>query len=459
MNINFDIKPTDLSSRIDDFWQLSGRKILSIEKGFELNKSTPVITRNGKYVPQGWTEWTQGFQYGSAILQFEASGDEAFLDIGRKNTFTKMASHLTHFGVHDHGFNNISTYGNLLRLMVKGKIDSNDEEKAFYQLALKTSGAVQAHRWSKTSDGGGYIYSFNGPHSLFIDTVRSCRILMLSHLLGHRLMGEQDVSIDLMQRTVEHLLTTAKYNIYYGEGRDSYDIKGRTAHECIFNTSSGSFRCPGTQQGYSGFSTWTRGLAWAMCGFAEELELFEKLPPDSYESIISKDDLIAKMLKAARATCDFYIQNTPTDGIPYWDTGAPGLASMGDYLDRPSEPFNDFEPVDSSAAAIAAQALLRLGHYLNDRDGSKYTQAGLTIANTLLSDPYLSTDEGHQGLILHAIYHRPNGWDTIPEGKKIPCNESAMWGDYHMRELAIQMSRMIHGQPYYAFFDCIEDLP
>jgi hypothetical protein len=61
------------------------------------------------------------------------------------------------------------------------------------------------------------------------------------------------------------------------------------------------------------------------------------------------------MLKAAKATCDFYIDNTPVDGVPYWDTGAPGLNKLGDYLNRPADPFNDHEPVDSSAAAIAAQ--------------------------------------------------------------------------------------------------------
>ena len=58
--------------------------------------------------------------------------------------------------------------------------------------------------------------------------------------------------------------------------------------------------------------------------------------------------------EAARAAADFYIENTPRDGVPYWDTGAPGLARMGNYLARPSEPDNAHEPVDSSAAAIAA---------------------------------------------------------------------------------------------------------
>ena len=57
----------------------------------------------------------------------------------------------------------------------------------------------------------------------------------------------------------------------------------------------------------------------------------------------------------ARAACDFYLQHTPTNGIPYWDTGAPELYRLDGYLDRPADPFNEFEPVDSSAAAIAAQ--------------------------------------------------------------------------------------------------------
>jgi len=51
---------------------------------------------------------------------------------------------------------------------------------------LKCSGAVQAARWSPASDGGGYIYSFNGPHSLFVDTIRTLRALAVGHLLATR---------------------------------------------------------------------------------------------------------------------------------------------------------------------------------------------------------------------------------------------------------------------------------
>src|SRR6266404_5478262 len=261
-----------LVQKVHGLFDLSAAKILSIEKSWKSSAGTPVFTQRGKYTSRGWTEWTQGFQFGSALLQFDATGGEQFLEIGRKKTVTIMARHVSHFGVHDHGFNNISTYGNLWRLMLEGKIRFDEQERNFYELALKISGAVQARRWTKTADGKGYIYSFNGPHSLFVDTMRSLRSLAVAHQLGHVYMGERDEKISLLDRLLQHAELTARCNIYYGEGRDIYDIAGRTAHESIFNVNDGTYRCPNSQQGYSPFSTWTRGLAWAVLGFAEQLE-------------------------------------------------------------------------------------------------------------------------------------------------------------------------------------------
>jgi hypothetical protein len=269
-------------------------------------------------------------------------------------------------------------------------------------------------------------------------------------------MGERDQKISLLGRLVEHATNSARYNIWYGENRDAYDIRGRTAHESVFNTANGDYRCPSTQQGYSAFSTWTRGLAWAMLGFAEQLEWLATRDDVELESAGGRTGLEATFLKAARATCDFYIEQTPVCGVPYWDTGAPGLAKLGNYLDRPADPFNEHEPVDSSAATIAAQGLIRLGKYLQSQnsgsEATRYLQAGLTVLNTLLDEPYLSTDPNHQGLILHSVYHRPNGWDHIPPGQSIPCGESSMWGDYHAREAALYVGRMAKEETYYTFF-------
>lgn len=458
IEIDYNIKPADLENQLKRFWDLSAKKIEFIEKDYDESQGSPVFTIGGKYTSKGWTEWTHGFQYGSAILQFDATGDELFLNIGRENTRKKMAVHVSHVGVHDHGFNNISTYGNLLRLIKENKLSLNTWEKDLYELAIKVSGAVQANRWTSITDGG-FMYSFNGPHSLFVDTIRTCRILFASHALGHVLMGENDKKINLLHRAIEHMLTTAKYSVFYGKGRDIYDIRGRTAHECIFNVNNGQYRCPNSQQGYTGFSTWTRGLSWAISGFTEELEVLPYLDHDELTSYGGIQELEKVFLKAARATCDFFIDNSPSDGIPYWDTGAPGLEKMKNPLSKPADPFNPFEPVDSSAAAIAAQGFLRLGHYHNKKgfshEASKYFQAGLTIARTLLSEPYLSFNPHHQGLMLHSIYHRPNNWDYIPNGQQVPLGESSMWGDYHIRELALYLHRFIKKDDYYSYFNCI----
>jgi unsaturated chondroitin disaccharide hydrolase len=458
IQIDFGLSPAALRSKLERLFELSAAKIRAIEKSWDPAGGPPVVTLKGNYQPRDWTDWTRGFQYGSALLQFEATGEAWFLECGREGTRKWMESYVTHTGVHDHGFNVVSAFGNLARLACEGKIQATQPEQDYYRLALKASGAIQAARWSRTSDGGGYIHSFNGAHSLFVDTLRSLRSLGIAHRLGFALHEESDRKVSLLERLVQHAEATARFSVYYGEGRDRYDVRGRVAHESLFNAKDGRYRCPSTQQGYSPFTTWTRGLAWAILGFAEQLEFLTTLSTDELAGLGGREKIQAMLLRAAEATAGFYLEQTPADGVPYWDTGALGLAQLGDYLSRPSDPFNDFEPVDSSAASIAAQGLWRLGRYLErvrqrPEDGKRYRQAALTVAQTLLAEPYLSTDPGHQGLILHSIYHRPRGWDYVPEGRKSPCGESCMWGDYHARELALVLLREARQEPELYFFN------
>jgi unsaturated chondroitin disaccharide hydrolase len=449
--------PHDLLPAIERLFELSAQKLRSIEDTWQRSDGAPVFTVRGRYQARGWTEWTEGFQFGSALLQFDATGDGEFLELGRVRTVERMAPHLTHMGVHDHGFNNVSTYGNLWRLAREGRMPASDWELHFYELALKVSGAVQARRWTRLSEGG-FIHSFNGAHSLFVDTIRSLRALALGHMLGQRLMDEQDARVSLLERLVQHARATARYNVYFGRGRDRFDVRGRTAHESLFNVVNGTYRGPSTQQGYSPFSTWTRGLAWAMLGFAEQLEFLATLDDEALVPCGGRQEIETMMLEAATATCDHYCEIAAADGVPYWDAGAPGLVKLGDWGSRSADPFNEHEPVDSSAAAIAAQGLLRLAKVLTRRgvakDGERYEQAGLRILDTLFdpSGPYLSTDASHQGLVLHSVYHWPNGWDYVPPGASTPRGESSQWGDYHAREAALYVKRLADGAPYLTFF-------
>jgi unsaturated chondroitin disaccharide hydrolase len=457
-----DTKSPALDQKLNRLFDLAAKKSIQLDRAWDASKGTPVFTVEGKYTSRGWTEWTQGFQYGCVLLAFDATDDRQLLELGRKNTVEKMATHVSHIGVHDHGFNNLSTYGQLRRLMLQGRIPHNDWELNYYELAIKLSGAIQASRWSgiavpkpsplsADSTALGYIYSFNGPHSLFVDTMRTTRILGVAWQLGHVLMHENDRAADLLKRSVLHGLATNQYIIFHGNSGHTYDVRGRTCHEAIFNRNDGSFRNRSSQQGYSPFSTWTRGLAWAMLGYAEELEFFATIPTDKFQKSVGiPKESVEKIYKqAAIDTCDHYLNDaSAANGITYWDDGAPGLKKLGDWRSEPADPYNDLEPVDASASAIAAQGLIRVGRYLDD---DKYTNAGLRISAALLDEPYLSTSESHQGLLLHSIYHQPNGWDHVPAGKKIPSGESSLWGDYHLLELAL-LIRQINSGKYYTFF-------
>jgi len=455
MKIQSGLSPQNLSPAVSRLFEQASSRMLQLSRRWDMNTGAPVVTAAGKYVGRAWTQWTQGFVYGNAILCFEHTGDRELLRYGREGTMHHMAEHLTHVGVHDHGFNNLSTYGQLRRLMLEGKIEHNENELRFYELALKASGAVQAARWTDLPDNRGYIYSFNGAHSLFIDTIRTVRICGVAHKLGHALLGEQDRRINLLGRLLTHAFTSAEFNIFYGKGRDAYDLpalRGRTVHEAVFNTASGIFRCPSSQQGYSPFTTWTRGLAWAMLGYAEELQFLSTLDESEFSDTgFTKTEAVAKMKEAAQATCDFYIdQATASDGICYWDTGAPQLHKLGDWQNAAADPFNQYEPVDSSASAIGAQGLIRLGRALGE-SGKKYYDAGLTVAQSLLQEPYLSTQPNHEGILLHSVYHRPNGWDYIPQGASVPVGESSMWGDYHALELGLLLAKLADNNDYTFF--------
>ena len=179
IRIDAKLTPASLLRAIDRLFELSAQKIELIGRTWDPSAGTPVFTAKGRYTSRGWTEWTQGFQFGSAILQFDATDDAKILEAGRRDTVRHMATHVTHIGVHDHGFNNVSTYGNLLRLAREGRIAADEWEVGFYELALKLSGAIQAARWTELPDGLGFIHSFNGPHSLFVDTMRSLRSLAI----------------------------------------------------------------------------------------------------------------------------------------------------------------------------------------------------------------------------------------------------------------------------------------
>src|ERR1035438_9709773 len=106
--IDSSLTPKQLLPAVEKVFALSAAKVRDLDRNWNSAAGSPVFTVQGKYTSRGWTEWTQGFQFGSAILQFDATGEIEFLESGRRNTLELMAPHVSHVGVHDHGFHNRS---------------------------------------------------------------------------------------------------------------------------------------------------------------------------------------------------------------------------------------------------------------------------------------------------------------------------------------------------------------
>jgi len=84
MKINFDISVTDLNKKLEKFWDLAAEKAIKLDREYDPSIGSPVFTAEGTYTTRGWTEWTQGFQYGIPLLVFDVTGSPKMLEIGKR---------------------------------------------------------------------------------------------------------------------------------------------------------------------------------------------------------------------------------------------------------------------------------------------------------------------------------------------------------------------------------------
>jgi len=105
---------------------------------------------------------------------------------------------------------------------------------------------------------------------------------------------------------------------------------GGTWHVIHYNTFTGAVTAKKTSQGFSDDSTWSRGQAWGIYGFANMWRLTGNT---AYRD-------------TAVRLANYFLGHIPSDGIVPWDFNAPTVPPP--------------RPADSSASTIAANALLLL---------------------------------------------------------------------------------------------------
>ena len=353
-----------LRAKAEEAYEFAGRQLRNLIETHP--DEFPMYTQNGKWKHEGesWTNWCEGFLGGQLWLMYEHTGDEYWRE--KAEHYSRLIEHRKDDrNVHDLGFLFWSTWKRWYDLT--GDEEIND--------VVVHAGQTLAKRFQ---ENGQYLRSFVAPESLFIDIMMNVGIIFYAAL--------ETEDPELWRIANEHCLTTRRYLIR-GDGSIS--------HEGLFDLETGEFLRQSTHQGWREDSSWARGLAWSLYGFGTAYDF--------------SDDV--RYLNAAELNANFYIEETPPEGVP-----------PNDWMEPDPE-----LPYESSAAAITASGLLNLADLSGDPIRARtFETYAMQILDTLTEPEFLAIDTpGWEGILKHGMYH---------ERKGLGVDESVMWGEYFFLE-------------------------
>jgi unsaturated chondroitin disaccharide hydrolase len=335
----------------------------------------PIYTVKGKWRHAGelWTDWTGGFLAGMMWQFFKRTKNPDWRRFAER--YSKLLEHRQHDrNVHDLGFIFLSTYLPWYQL-------HGDEA---LRAVLIQAGRTLAMRFMEK---GQYLRSFVAPESLFIDIMMNVPIIFYAA----RELGSDQAAVGL-RRIADAHCTTTRDNIVREDGS--------TAHEGIFDLTTGQFLRQTTHQGLRPNSAWARGLAWSMYGYSKCYGLTGN----------------REWLAVAERNADYWITHLPKDHVPFWDFHA-----------DTSQPPPWGAQKDSSAGAIAASALLDLERQTASDDRARvYRDTAIAMLDALVRPEYLASETpGWEGILKHGVYHT---------AKNLGVDESVMWGEFFFVE-------------------------
>jgi unsaturated chondroitin disaccharide hydrolase len=154
-----------------------------------------------------------------------------------------------------------------------------------------------------------------------------------------------------------------------------------------------------SHKGYSEESTWARAQAWGMLAYA----LSARWMPEHEE-----------FLEIAIRLADWWLEHVPEDRVAFWDFADPGIPNV----ER-----------DTSATAIAAASLLKLGELVTDNEmKSRYHNAGRDTAQILIESyltPIGPDDLRSPGMLTQGCYNKHID---------LAMRNELIWGDYYLFE-------------------------
>ncbi len=330
----------------------------------------PHVSKGNVYSGEENTLWTASFFPGICYLAYEITGDKKYLAHSESylKSFEDRIVNRKHIS-HDLGF--------LYTLTCVADYKLTGKEHARELAALAAD--VLAERYNEK---GHYIQAW-GEMGISYPDVKIIIDTMLNLPLLYWSGSDKNYEI-----AVNHARTAAKYLI-----REDYS----SYHTYLMRPETGEAVVGKTHQGYADESTWARGQAWAVYGFAL-----------SYRYTKEKE-----FLKVAQETARVFIDHLPKDSVPYWDFS-----------------FTDENPDirDTSAAAIFCCGLLEISRFVTAGEKEAYLAVVDRVMKSLYENYSTKDIEESNGFLTEGVYHRNAG-----------ARECVIWGDYFYFEAIVRL--------------------
>lgn len=348
------------------------------------NDSTLAVT--------GMYDWTPGFFPGSLWYLYELTGEEKWKEQAEKWTVS-LEPLKTFTAHHDLGFMMYCSYGNAERLAPKPEYKDILIESAgslSTRFSEKTQVIKSWNRFRSWNDSTVYDYP------VIIDNMMNLEMLFYAS----KVSGDKkyyDIAVAHANKTLENQL------------REDFS----TYHVVSYDTITGNVVSRNTAQGWSDNSTWTRGQAWAIYGFA----------------MTYRETKEQKFLDAAVKAADYYLKNLPEDLVPLWDfhVGVEGYTpGKRSYATEFQEKLKD-----ASAAAIVCSALFELGELANN---PSYTDTAIKMLHSLASPAYRAElGKNANFIIMHCV-------GSIPHKSEI--DKPLVYADYYFLEALVRYKNL-----------------
>jgi len=344
------------------------------------NQFPPANSGNtSKYKVGENNSWTQGMHTGAALLAYDLTGNERFLEHAKKQmpSYFKRFEEKVNLWDHDVGFIYVPS---VIALYKK----TGDE--SLKELALNAAKHLYDNMY--TQKGGFILRGYKG-HS---ESEPSCRTMMdtLMNIPLFFWAYEQTGEKKYFDAANSQLNITEKYLIREdGSSYHHYQFDLQT-HQPVRGL---------TFQGHADESCWTRGHSWGVYGF-----------PVAYS--YNGDE---NLLKLHRDVVHFMLNHMPEDNIPYYDY---------DFVEACDEAR------DSSAAMVNACGLLEACKYLPaDAPEQEYYRNAAAMMIEAVIDNCMDYTQDFDGII---------NWVTCSAPHNLCINGCASYGDFFFLEALLR---------------------